>query len=235
MSNLLIKRYKLPLLAGLLALLIPVLGLTIAVQSVHVQTAYAAKPTAKDIEAFCRSSGREATQASCRNGFREGYKPDKSKDEACGDKRPTPYATPQEKNSCKRGYDEGESIRTSEALNLGKNSKSIGGDVCGNSDKDHENVHTKFNFGCVGTDYKDGPLSPILDVTYAIIRFLSAGVGIAVVIAIIMAGIKYSSSEGNPEATQDAKNKIRTALISLLIYIFAFSLIQYLVPGGVFS
>ncbi len=106
--------------------------------------------------------------------------------------------------------------------------------VCGNLDDNTKNVYTDFNFGCLGPEAPDGT-GPIQDLAYALIRFMSAGVGIVVVASIVLAGIQYSTSEGNPEATQSAKNRIRDAMLGLLLYIFAFSLIQYLVPGGVFA
>lgn len=103
---------------------------------------------------------------------------------------------------------------------------------CGN-EKSGTSVETSFNFGCLGNRGPDG-MGPIEDVLYAIIRFLSLGVGIVIIGSIIIAGIQYSTSEGNPETTQASKNRIRSAFIGLVIYIFAFSLIQYLVPGGAF-
>ena len=104
---------------------------------------------------------------------------------------------------------------------------------CGN-EKTKDSVETKFNFSCLGNDGPDD-MTAIEDVAYAIIRFLSYGVGLAVVLAIVLAGIQYSASEGNPEATQKAKSKIQNAIIALFIYLFSFSLLQFLVPGGVFA
>jgi hypothetical protein len=114
------------------------------------------------------------------------------------------------------------------------------GHWCGNLQKDgggfdrEANYKTKFNFGCLG---KDGPkgLGPIQDLLFALIRFASIGVGIAVTISLIIAGIQYSTAEGVPEATQKAKLRAQQALIGLVIYIFAFSLLQYLIPGGLFK
>lgn len=103
---------------------------------------------------------------------------------------------------------------------------------CGKGDNA---VKTKFNFGCVGTAYKGSTLNPILDLIYAIIRFLSAGVGIVVVGSIIWAGIQYSSSQGNPEQTAQAKLRIQNSFLALVLYLFIFALVQYLVPGGLFA
>lgn len=99
-------------------------------------------------------------------------------------------------------------------------------DICG---KDDQAVKVKFNFGCSGQ-----VKNPIIDVAYTIIRFLSAGVGVFVVARIIIAGIRYTTAEGNPEHVAKAKNGVQSAIIALLLWVFAFSLIQYLVPGGVF-
>ncbi len=111
-------------------------------------------------------------------------------------------------------------------------------DVCGNSKDNDENVRIHFNFGCLGPGYDIkvyGALNPIEDIIYAIIRFMALGVGIIVVISIIIAGIQYTSSEGNPEVTQQAKDRIRFTMFGLFLYIFAYTIMQYLVPGGLFK
>lgn len=117
----------------------------------------------------------------------------------------------------------------------GKND--LNGDGSTSGDKETKGVvKTKFNFGCVGDKYKGGDtLNPIIDVMYAIIKFLTVGVGLVMVASIIWAGIQYSSSQGNPEQTQAAKNRIQNAIIGLVLYLFIFALVQYLVPGGLFN
>lgn len=120
---------------------------------------------------------------------------------------------------------------TPEGLNF-NDGKSAGTYYCGNG---KNKVKVKFNLGCLGTNYTGGTLGPIEDMLFAFLRFLSIGVGVAVIIAIIAAGIRYSTSQGNAEVTQSAKNNIQNAVIALIIYIFAFSILQYLVPGGIFK
>lgn len=118
--------------------------------------------------------------------------------------------------------------------------------ICGTYKNEKRNVHTKFDFGCLGSDFDklgEGAqqsssirgISPILDLVFAFVRFLSIGVGIVIAISIIMSGIQYTMSEGNAEVTQKAKSRIRSAVLGLVIYIFAFSMLQFLVPGGVFK
>lgn len=66
----------------------------------------------------------------------------------------------------------------------------------------------------------------------ALIRFLSIGVGLVVVLMIIVAGIQYIVSAGNPQGIEAAKNRLTNALIALLLYIFMAAVLNFLVPGG---
>lgn len=97
-----------------------------------------------------------------------------------------------------------------------------------------DSVNLRIDLGCQGALYT-GPGGAIGDMLFSIIRFLSVGVGIVVAGSIIVAGIQYTTSEGNPEATQQAKNRIQMSVISLIVYIFIFAIVQFLVPGGFFS
>ncbi len=64
------------------------------------------------------------------------------------------------------------------------------------------------------------------------VRLLSYAVGVAVVIAIIAGGIRYSSSGGDPQKTEAGKKMITKALFALVTYLFLFSVLQFLSPGG---
>jgi len=109
------------------------------------------------------------------------------------------------------------------------------GKVCGKGGDDNKNeVKVSFDFGCIGKKYSGENLNPIVDIMFAIFRFLSAGVGLIVVGSIIIAGIQYSAARGNPQATQNAIKRISNALIGLLVYIFLFAIANFLVPGGMF-
>ena len=65
------------------------------------------------------------------------------------------------------------------------------------------------------------------------INFMAALVGIAVVVSIIVGGIQYSSSAGDPQKVTLAKNRIRNAIIALVTFLFLYALLQFLVPGGI--
>ncbi len=101
-------------------------------------------------------------------------------------------------------------------------------------------VKVSFDFGCRGESYTcpaanpTCSLNPIIDVLFAIFRVASAGVGIVVIGSIIIAGIQYAASRGNPQSTEAAIKRISNALIGLLVYIFMFAIANFIVPGGMF-
>lgn len=66
------------------------------------------------------------------------------------------------------------------------------------------------------------------------INILTGIVGIIVVIMIVVGGIQYSSAAGDPNGVAAAKKKIYNALLALVAYLFVYSFLQWLVPGGVF-
>lgn len=68
-----------------------------------------------------------------------------------------------------------------------------------------------------------------------IVNFLSAGVGVVVVGAIIVGGIQYIAAGNNASAVSAAKQRIYNALIALAAFILTFAFLQWLIPGGVFD
>lgn len=66
-----------------------------------------------------------------------------------------------------------------------------------------------------------------------LINLFSALVGVIIVIALIMAGIQYSMSAGDPSKASAAKAHIRNAIIALVAFFLLYALINFLVPGGV--
>lgn len=67
-----------------------------------------------------------------------------------------------------------------------------------------------------------------------ITTFLAIGVGIIVAIMIAVGGIQYAASGDNPQAVSAAKKRIINALIALVAFGLMYSLLQWLVPGGIF-
>lgn len=65
------------------------------------------------------------------------------------------------------------------------------------------------------------------------INVLSGLVGIVVVGSIIYGGVQYSMAGSDPQKVSSAKNRIRNALIALFFFLFMYSFLNYLIPGGV--
>lgn len=65
------------------------------------------------------------------------------------------------------------------------------------------------------------------------LNFLTAFVGVAVVIAIIYGGVEYASSGGDPQKTARGKGRIINAIIALVTYVFFYALLRFiLLPGA---
>jgi hypothetical protein len=89
-----------------------------------------------------------------------------------------------------------------------------------------DRIYTSINLGCAGKG------NATVDLAFAIIRFLSAGVGLVVIASIVYGGIQYTMSRGDPQATAAAVDRIRNSLLALLLFIFAYAIIAYIIPKG---
>jgi hypothetical protein len=100
------------------------------------------------------------------------------------------------------------------------------GDTCGSGD---EAINTSIDFGCRGKG------NGFADLLFAIIRWLSYGAGLVIVGSVVVAGIQYTTSRGDPGATAAAENRIKSAILALLIFIFAFAILNYIIPGQILN
>ncbi|MGH7240779.1 MAG: hypothetical protein ACREGB_00605 [Candidatus Saccharimonadales bacterium] len=94
---------------------------------------------------------------------------------------------------------------------------------CGGTNK----VTTSIDLGCKGKG------NPIMDMLFAFIRFLSYGVGLVIVASLTYAGIQYIGSRGDPNANALAVKRIQANVSALLIFVFAYAIINYIIPGQV--
>lgn len=67
------------------------------------------------------------------------------------------------------------------------------------------------------------------------VNFAAGLVGVAVAIGIIVGGIQYSSSAGDPQKAAAAKGHIQNALIALVIFFVLYALLSWLIPGGLLN
>ena len=81
---------------------------------------------------------------------------------------------------------------------------------------------------------KDGGASAIGGVMKFVILLLTAGIGVVAVGGIVYGAILYTSARDNAGQVNQAITIIRNVVIGLLLYIFMISILNWLVPGGVF-
>ncbi|MEI6755776.1 MAG: hypothetical protein WCK80_02050 [bacterium] len=112
-----------------------------------------------------------------------------------------------------------------------KPASAVKNDQCGKG-KDVA-VTTAIDFGCIGNKCKFATCNPVVDMAFAIIKFLSAGVGVVIVGSLIYGGIMYSTSGDSPETNAKAKKRIRSNIVALMIFIFAYAILSYVVPLAV--
>ncbi len=67
------------------------------------------------------------------------------------------------------------------------------------------------------------------------LRWLIVGIGILSVFGLVIAGIQYSAAQENPQSVAAAKTRINNIIIGILIYLTMFGMLQWLIPGGIFS
>lgn len=67
------------------------------------------------------------------------------------------------------------------------------------------------------------------------IKWFSLGIGILAVFGLVISGIQYAAAQDNPQAVAGAKTRIYNIAIGIVIYALMFGLLQWLIPGGLFS
>lgn len=166
--------------------------------------------------------------------------PDEQADEcpSSPDSQGSNGTTPANNDSTGFGCSSGSTAEECEQISPGgsiNTSDGSDGKQCGKQadDGSGSEVILSINVGCRGESWPT-PINPIVDMAFAFIRFLSAGVGLVIIASVIWAGIQYSVSRGNPQTTEAAINRITNTFFALMLYIFIFAIANFLVPGGMF-
>ena len=68
-----------------------------------------------------------------------------------------------------------------------------------------------------------------------LIAVLAGAVGLAVTIAIVVGGIQYASSAGDPQKAAAAKGRIMNAIIALIGFFLLFAFLSWILPGGLLN
>lgn len=83
-----------------------------------------------------------------------------------------------------------------------------------------------------GVNTKQGKVEEYLQLAVNILTGASA---VAIVASVVISGIQYSTSGGNPQAVAKAREKIYGAVIALIASLLLYSFLQWLIPGGPFG
>ncbi len=97
--------------------------------------------------------------------------------------------------------------------------------TCGTGDAA---VETSIDYGCGNA--KGGAIYGFLR---GIIKFAGGLVGLLVIMMLIIGGIRYITSAGNPKLVAAAKNQIVNAIIGLVLFALMLGILNFLLPGGI--
>jgi Type IV secretion system pilin len=75
----------------------------------------------------------------------------------------------------------------------------------------------------------------IMNYLILLIQYISGLVALYVVLMIVIGGVQYISSAGNPGAISAAKNRITNAIIALVLFLMMFTIMNFIVPGGILN
>jgi hypothetical protein len=67
------------------------------------------------------------------------------------------------------------------------------------------------------------------------IRVLGIVVGLVVAASLVLGGIQYSASSGDPQKTSAAKSRITNTLLAFMAFAFLYAFLNFLIPGGIFN
>lgn len=99
-------------------------------------------------------------------------------------------------------------------------------------------VDTYFDFGaiCTGADKTaGGNASPIVAIGLAVVGWITALVAVAVIGGIMYGGFLYLTARDNSGQTQKGVVVITNSVVALIVWGFAYALINFVVPGGLFN
>jgi hypothetical protein len=67
------------------------------------------------------------------------------------------------------------------------------------------------------------------------INILTAGVGVAAIGGVVYGSVLYTSAGGSSDQTKKAKEIITNVIVGLVAYALAYSFLNFIIPGGLFS
>ena len=75
-----------------------------------------------------------------------------------------------------------------------------------------------------------GTGNPIYALLQAAINWVVGIIGVVAVLAIVIAGIQYITSQGSPEGLKKAKSRITNAVIGLVLLVLMVAILKFIFP-----
>lgn len=181
-----------------------------------------------DREAYCAAKYKgnatkvKKNRTACNHGYKKGLAGSTGND--CGKYARTHSGT---YDACKYGKLEGLRVKAASATPA---------NVAANAKNDCAGVATYFDFGCTGTDVKKGgDQNPIVAMMITALSWFTGLVALATVGGIVYGGILYASAQDNTGQTQKGIMYVVNSSMGLILWMSAYALINFIVPGGLFN
>lgn len=85
---------------------------------------------------------------------------------------------------------------------------------------------------CVANNGNGGAIAEYVK---QILQLLGGAIGLVIMLMLIIGGIQYITSVGDPARIKAAKQRIQDALIALFLFLTAYAFLIFVVPGGLFG
>lgn len=73
----------------------------------------------------------------------------------------------------------------------------------------------------------------IIEYLKAFLFVLNGLVGGIIVLVLVLAGVQYITSAGDPGRIKNAKGRVQAAMTGLVLYLMMYAILNFLIPGGV--
>lgn len=90
----------------------------------------------------------------------------------------------------------------------------------------------KNTFASTNTSVLTGDLASVEGILNVILVTLSIGAGVLATASIVFAGILYMTAGSNSSQVEKAKKMIQNTVIGIIAYIFMWTILEWLIPGG---
>jgi hypothetical protein len=78
------------------------------------------------------------------------------------------------------------------------------------------------------------PGGAIIAYLKVVLYVLGGGIGVVILLVLVVAGVQYVTSLGDPGRVKSAKGRIGNAALALALYLMMFAILNFLIPGGLF-